>query len=95
MPRSSSGGAGKAYWNTPTTSNGWTSGSDARTEGSTRRGGATSTIITPTGTTTTTTTTTIAATVVDRVQVIVVVIAKLFGRKWLVGLMLQSVVGAI
>ena len=71
------------------TSNGWTSGCNAGTKGSTRRDGTTSSVIVEL--------TTNATTVVDRVQVqmILVGIAKLFGRKRLVGLMLKGIVKMI
>lgn len=69
------------------TSNGWTSGGNAGTEGSTRRGGATTSVMNITMLTTD------ATAVVDRVQVqVILMVAKLFGRKRLVGLMLQGIV---
>ena len=70
------------------TSNGWTSGGNAGTEGSTRRRGATTSVMNII----VLTTAAISTAVVDRVQVMV---AKLFGRKRLVGLMLQGIVKMI
>lgn len=69
-------------------SNGWTSGGNAGTEGSNRRGGATTSVMNIILLTTDAT----SAAVVDRVQAMV---AKLFGRKRLVGLMLQGIVKMI
>ena len=69
-------------------SNGWTSGGNAGTEGSNRRGGATTSVMNIILLTTDAT----SAAVVDRVQAMV---AKLFGRKRLVGLMLKGIVQMI
>ena len=83
MPRTGSR-TWKCHRPASTSKHGWASGCNAGTEGSTRSGGATIPVIIML--------TTNATAVVDRVQVqmILVGIAKLFGRKRLVGLMLKK-----
>ena len=88
MPRTGSR-TWKCHRPASTSKHGWAYGCNAGTEGSTRSGGSTINVIIML--------TTNATAVVDRVQVqmILVGIAKLFGRKRLVGLMLKGIVKMI